>query len=742
MSNKSRYHRTAEQRRSRGCRQTAVVGVATGAAMAAAFISMGTAHAGTGTDLDPFADIAPNNPGAASIDTLLNSFNPSSNLLAMGLDSAADNPSSIPAVYNAPLAAGVPTPFEDLVGTSSPNSTLALELDNYLIANTCLPGITPCTQAADLASAVQALPPVTTTPPADGDPFSDFVTATGNTNPSAATVAAQLDTTLHTQYPGTNIDAFVDNPSTIPSTLPTTDPASNDVFTDLLPANATSAQVTEAAQLDNYIVNPHDTALVATLNTEADTITPVTTTDADPFEDLLGSGATAAQIANAQAADQALVVSNPGLAAEFDKVIDATSTPVPSGTDADPFEDELGANASATQMAQALLADNALYAANPALAQSLDAQIDAGTTTTGTDADPFADLVGSDSNTLANSLDAQLNATDPNLAAQLDATADAGGTGNGADLDPLADVGFAANAPSNQSIDDEFLTPTQAAQLDVLIDQATANGGSLPAGSSSDADAFSDLGIFNGSTLDMVDSKLAQQLDPLVDQVLANTSSTSTTDLDPFEDVLPANATTAQISEAQVLDAQLAVLNPNLAAQLDATADAGTTGTGTGTDLDPFEDALPSTATSTQIADATAADQALAASNPTLAGQLDAAVDAGNLPAGTSGDADAFSDLGLSNGATLDAEFPALAQQLDPVVDQLTSTTTTTDADPFVDLLQAFDPSAFSSSGASGGFLVTIATDVDSALAPSGISAALDPIADNIIHVFDPTAAF
>jgi hypothetical protein len=206
--------------------------------------------------------------------------------------------------------------------------------------------------------------------PADGDPFSDFVTATGNTNPSAATVAATLDGTLHHMYGGTNIDALVDTPSTISSTLPTTDPTSNDVFTDLLPANATSAQTTEAAQLDNYIVNPNDTALIATLNAEADTVTPPTTTpDLDPFADFaaLGKGETATL---ATALDKQLTSLDPGLATSLTVLAGGHGTN-------DPFTEVLNAGASANTTAL----DNAV-AVDATTAGKLDASVDAGTTTT------------------------------------------------------------------------------------------------------------------------------------------------------------------------------------------------------------------------------------------------------------------------------------------------------------------------------------------------------------------------
>ncbi len=103
----------------------------------------------------------------------------------------------------------------------------------------------------------------------------------------------------------------------------------------------------------------------------------------------------------------------------------------------------------------------------------------------------------------------------------------------------------------------------------------------------------------------------------------------------------------------------------------------------------------------------------------------------------TSGDS---STLANTLDSQLAASDPNLAAQLDATVDS--ASTGTTDADPFVDLLQAFDPSAFSSTGAPADFLAEIAVELDTALAPSGISAALDPIADTIISDFGVTGTF
>jgi hypothetical protein len=243
-----------------------------------------------------------------------------------------------------------------------------------------------------------------------------------------------------------------------------------------------------------------------------------------------------------------------------------------------------------------------------------------------------------------------------------------------------------------------MLNPTLATQLDANIDNAIATGNFLPS-SGADADAFLDLqnaGDLHGNTGAVLDSQLpglAQALDPYVDQLLGTPPPTD--------------------------------------------------------DLDPLADSAPN-ATGTELTSLTNADTSLATSNPELASRLDVLVDQamanGGLPVGNPGDANAFSELGLANGPTLDADFATLSQQLDPLVDQALGTTEIPgteiptpplgDVDPFTDLAQAFDPNAFTGAGAPADVIGAFATELDTMVASSGMGVALDTMADQIIAGF------
>ncbi|WP_428342129.1 hypothetical protein [Mycobacterium sp.] len=512
MSNKSRYHRTADGRRRRGVTGSGL-GIAVGGAMAAAFISMGTAS----------ADVADTEPD----------------------------------------------PFTDLLGANASATDLATA------------------QAADMT----------------------FVTT------SHTDVATLLDNTY---------DVY----STLPAVAGDVDP-----FEDLLPANATALQLAEALNGDISSSVSVETNIEAGIDSGATAPVSATDTEPDPFTDLLGPNATAAELGQASAADASLAAQDPTAALNDDQLFDGSL--IPPG-DNDPFEDLLPANAPTTQVALAILLDNKLYTNDPTLnpnniptlTGNLDAQVDSAQPPPDTEPDPFLDSL------------TPLQSSDPSIVS-------------------LATVNDTALATAN---------PTLAGQFDSAIDAG------LPAGDPTDADAFSDAGLTNGTTLDATYPTLAAQLDPTVDGMV-----TPPVDTEP----------------------------------------------------DPFLDSLPATASATQMAQATAADTALATANPTLAGQFDSAVDAG-LPAGDPTDADAFSDAGLTNGTTLDAEFPTLAAQLDPGVDVVPPT----DADAFTDLAQAFDPNAFTAAAVPSDFIGTLAAGLDTLFAPGGFDASLDPLADSIITAF------
>lgn len=365
----------------------------------------------------------------------------------------------------------------------------------------------------------------------------------------------------------------------------------------------------------------------------------VADTEPDPFTDLLGANASATDLATAHAADMTLVTANPDLAASLDNLYDVNS--VDSPIDNDVFQDLLGPNATAVQLALALLSGGG--------GTFFDEGFDSGVTApvSGMEPDPYTDL-----------LDLGPNATDVQL-------------GEAAELDKVL----------------AQLEPGFAAQLDDLFDTSP-----IPPG-----------------------------------------------DNDPFEDLLPANAPATQVAQAIVLDNALYnnVLNPGdpLAGTLDAQIDSALD-----TEPDPFLDALPATATAQQIADATAADQALATLNLPVATRLDALVDAGSLPTGSPTDADAFSDLGLANGAALDIEFPTLAQSLDPGVDQIVAPPI--DNDPFTDLAQLFALTPLTGAGdpLPTDFVGVFASELDSLAASAGLANILDQGFDQIISLFGTTA--
>lgn len=120
-----------------------------------------------------------------------------------------------------------------------------------------------------------------------------------------------------------------------------------------------------------------------------------TDTPPDPFEDLLGANPSATDLANAQALDSALVTAHvPGLLKALDTIADdpVTGTPTEPTGDNDPFQDLLGPTATADQMEHAAALDQYLFAQDPTLSATLDAQLDSGTIPSPPDADPFADL--------------------------------------------------------------------------------------------------------------------------------------------------------------------------------------------------------------------------------------------------------------------------------------------------------------------------------------------------------------
>ncbi len=220
--------------------------------------------------------------------------------------------------------------------------------------------------------------------------------------------------------------------------------------------------------------------------------------------------------------------------------------------------------------------------------------------------------------------------------------------------------------------------------------------------------------------------------------IAIGTASATPTDLDPFEDLLPAGSTAAQIAGAQADDAALAAANPALAAQLDAGVDDGTI-TFAGADLDPHQDLfgvnLPGIFLDTNVP---------APIRAFFDPIFDKMLMQPGFPAPP--DVDAFSDFGFSNGPTLDKEYPMASGQLDPLVDkglgEAGATPPPADADPMTDLAQAFDPTGFNANGAPVDFIAQVATQLDAVLLPTGLGLVLDPVADDIISGFGITGSF
>lgn len=222
------------------------------------------------------------------------------------------------------------------------------------------------------------------------DPFTDLLS--GGPTPTAAELAAAhaADATIMSTstgaYIGSSFDIDYDN--WVENAAFITNDA--DPYEDLLPANATPLQDAQAIFADEYLYG-NDPTLAANLDAGIDagttgTVLP-TDTEPDSFTDMLGSSATATQLAQAAWADATLVSGDSSMATNVDEqVMDAIA--IPPG-DNDPFEDILPANATAAQQGMAVIFDWALYVNDPTLAATLDAQID---TALAPDTDPFTDL--------------------------------------------------------------------------------------------------------------------------------------------------------------------------------------------------------------------------------------------------------------------------------------------------------------------------------------------------------------
>jgi hypothetical protein len=182
------------------------LGTAAGASLAAAFLSMGTAHAIVGETPDPFDDLGVSN--ASTLDPFVNSIDP---VFAANLDGYADN-----------IVATDANAFADLFGPSGAAldtalPTLSAQLDPFVDALTAGASSTDTDAFADLlgpsgVALDTALPTLSAAldpsydaiATADADPLADLF-------PSLATSLAPVDTMLDGIPIGTtNLGAFLD----------------------------------------------------------------------------------------------------------------------------------------------------------------------------------------------------------------------------------------------------------------------------------------------------------------------------------------------------------------------------------------------------------------------------------------------------------------------------------------------------------------------------------------------------
>ncbi|HTZ15186.1 MAG TPA: outer membrane porin GjpA [Mycobacterium sp.] len=440
-------------------RITRAVGATAGALLASAAVPMGLARA----DDEPFAEFttAVGNSAATSVasslDSTLSQADPS---LAATIAGYVADPSTIP-TGGLTTAPGTDNAFGDLLGSDATAAqiTEANELDAILYADLAAAGQTSTIAALD----TEASTLVTVVAPANEEPFTDFAAAVGNPDPDAAVLDANLDPDLAATLAG-----YVQDPSTIPTGIPAAPPA-EDAFASLLPADATAAQIAEATELDNalYAAVPNEGAESAFY---APSVTPALD---DPFSDfatMVGSTDSASGVASL---DAALFDVDPTLGAVLNGYVDGILS-VPGGlltapAGDDPFTELLPSGASAADIAEAEDLDNALYtgltnAGDTNLAATLGADAAALTSTTVTStppaADPFTELAVSISSILSPpriaGLDGDFIKADPALAA----------TFAGYVLDPSSIPTTGAAAPAgDQAFADLLPSTATAAQI-------------------------------------------------------------------------------------------------------------------------------------------------------------------------------------------------------------------------------------------------------------------------------------
>ena len=399
---------------------TRTLAAAAGAVLASTALPVALAYA----DDSPFTDFttAVGNSAATSVASSLDStLSQADPTLAATIDGYVADPSTI-ATSGLTIAPGTDNAFGDLLGSDATAAQIAEanELDAILYADLAAAGQT--STIASLDTEASAL--VTVIPPANEEPFTDFAAAVGNPDPDAAVLDANLDPGLAATLAG-----YVEDPSTIPTGIPTAPPA-EDAFATLLPADATAAQIAEANELDNVLY-----ADIPNQGAESAFYAPsVTPTLDDPFSDFATVAGSTDSASGVASLDAALTNVDPELGSVLNGYVDGILS-VPSGlltapTGDDPFTELLPSGASSADITEAEDLDNALYtgltnAGDSGLAGTLGADAAALTSTTVTGAtppaDPFTELAVSVSSILSPpgvaGLDGDFIKADPVLAA-------------------------------------------------------------------------------------------------------------------------------------------------------------------------------------------------------------------------------------------------------------------------------------------------------------------------------------
>jgi len=291
------------------------------------------------------------NSVAASLDSTLDHADPG---LASLLDGYVTDPSSIPA-GDVPAAPGIDNAFADLLPATATAAQVAEanRLDAVMYAD--LAGAGQTSIMASLDTQVSVLTSVV--PPVNAQPFTDFAAAVGNADPGAVI----LDTNLYDLNPNlaVTLDGYVRDPLSIPASDVTTAPAADHAFAALLGPHATAAQLLEATELDDVLYSAsaprasESAALVSAMSPIAD----------DPFSDFVSSTGSSLDVSGL---DTVLANADPTLADVLNGYVDGNLSLPVSGlltapTGDDPFAELLGANATAAQITEATQLDNALY---------------------------------------------------------------------------------------------------------------------------------------------------------------------------------------------------------------------------------------------------------------------------------------------------------------------------------------------------------------------------------------------